>query len=101
MCCRQRGDLPICSQLAEGDVLPRTAAGAEALPGQLQRMGSLLKGPLLHCHAHLPLLQGMFMESDHGHTSASCFGKLSSTECSLFKSTRPTQPQPQQEHDEA
>ena len=90
-CCRQSGGLPICSLLAEGSVLPRTAAGAQAVPCQLQRMGSLLKGPLLHCHAHLPLLQGRFMESSHGHMSVSCFVKVLSKECSLFRCTRPTQ----------
>ena len=60
-CCRQSGGLPLCNLLAEGGVLPRTAAGPEALPGQLQCMGSLLKAPLLHCHTHLPHLQGRFM----------------------------------------
>ena len=90
-CCRQSGGLPICSLLAEGSVLPRTAAGAQVVPCQLQRVGSLLKGALLHSYAHLPLLQGRFMESTHGHMSVSCFGEVLSTECSLFRCTRPTQ----------
>ena len=75
-CCWQSGGLPICSVLAEGSVLPHTGVGAEAVPCQLQGMGPLLKGPLLHCHAHVPLLQQRFMESNHGHVSVSCFVEL-------------------------